>query len=122
MRLTKRQICILSAAMAVSVSASAAAPDFDRDVRPIFAEHCLECHSMDKAKGGLALVTREDSMKKLKSGHMALVPGKPDASEIIKRMESTDADEQMPPKEHRRSSNGSPMADTGPRIGLIVPS
>ena len=33
-----------------------AAQDFDRDVRPIFAEHCLECHSLDKAKGGLALV------------------------------------------------------------------
>ncbi|WP_075090005.1 hypothetical protein [Verrucomicrobium spinosum] len=33
-------------------------PDFDRDVRPILAEHCLECHSLDKAKGGLALTTK----------------------------------------------------------------
>src|SRR5207244_1041639 len=73
----------------------------DRDVRPIFAEHCLECHSMDKAKGGLALVTREHAMKKLKSGHVALVPGKPDASEIIARMTSADEDEMMPPREHR---------------------
>lgn len=78
-----------------------AAPDFDRDIRPIFAEHCLECHSMDKAKGGLALISRSDAAKKLKSGHAALVPGKPDQSEMIARLLSGDPEEQMPPKEHR---------------------
>ena len=40
-------------------------------------------------------------MKKLKSGHTALVPGKPEASEIVARMSSDDPEEQMPPKEHR---------------------
>lgn len=84
-----------------SIGFASAAPDFDRDVRPIFAEHCLECHSLDKSKGGLALVSRADATKKLKNGHVALVPGKPDASEIFVRMGSRDPDEQMPPPEHR---------------------
>jgi len=83
------------------IGLASAAPDFDRDIRPIFAEHCLVCHSLDKAKGGLALVSREAAMKKLKSGHSALVPGRPDASEMIARMSSVDPDEQMPPPEHR---------------------
>ena len=30
--------------------------DFDRQVRPIIEEHCLECHSQDKRKGGLCLL------------------------------------------------------------------
>ena len=80
---------------------ASAAVDFDRDVRPILAEHCLECHSMDKAKGGLALITLDDARKKLKSGHTAIVPGRPDASELIARMVSNDPEEQMPPREHR---------------------
>ncbi|HEY2573435.1 MAG TPA: c-type cytochrome domain-containing protein, partial [Verrucomicrobiaceae bacterium] len=95
------RLLLLPAPLFLLVNLAAAAPDFDRDVRPIFAEHCLECHSLDKAKGGLTLVAREPAMKKLKSGHTALVPGKPDASEIVNRMSSTDPEEQMPPQEHR---------------------
>ena len=90
--------CYLVALLPVLLQA---APDFDRDVRPIFAEHCLECHSMDKAKGGLALISRDEAIKKLKSGHQAVSPGKPDTSELIARMMSSDPEEQMPPKEHR---------------------
>jgi hypothetical protein len=77
---------------------AAGVPDFDRDVRPILAEHCLECHSLDKAKGGLSLSTREDALKSLKSGHAGVVPGKPELSGIVARAASTDLDERMPPE------------------------
>lgn len=79
----------------------AAPVDFARDVQPLFAEHCLECHGPDDSKGGLVLTSRELALKALKSGAHGIVPGKPDESEMIARLTSTDPEEQMPPPKHR---------------------
>ena len=74
--------------------------DFSRDIQPIFAEHCTTCHGPDEQKGGLNL-TRENSLYgKLKSGEPALVPGKPESSELIYRITTQEIDELMPPPEH----------------------
>src|SRR6476619_1170881 len=58
--------------------------DYIRDVRPILAQACLKCHGVDdKArKGKLRLDDRESAIKPAKSGETAIVPGKPDASEL----------------------------------------
>src|SRR5688500_16739649 len=72
--------------------------DFQRDIQPIFSEHCLECHGMDKAKGGLTLTTREGALKELESGAHGVVPGKVEESELIRRLVTTEADDVMPPK------------------------
>ncbi|QIF00162.1 PSD1 and planctomycete cytochrome C domain-containing protein [Roseimicrobium sp. ORNL1] len=92
---------VAAAVIAPITHAAAPVPDFDKDVRPIFAESCLECHSLDKAKGGLSLVSLQDALKVLKSGVPALIPGKPEESELIKRVVSTHEDEIMPPKEKK---------------------
>jgi len=73
--------------------------DFQRDVQPLFAEYCLECHGPDKAKGGLALNTREATLKELKSGDRAVVPGHLEDSALLSRLVTTDDDEVMPPKD-----------------------
>lgn len=86
--------CLLSHA-----GVAGSTPDFDRDVRPILAEHCLECHSLDKAKGGLALTTRSDAMKMLKSGDAGIVPGDAGSSAVISRVETRKVDERMPPED-----------------------
>lgn len=83
--------------MAAAHRGSAASIDYNRDIRPIFAEHCTLCHGPDEAKGGLRLTDREVAMSQLKSGAQGIVPGDPDASEIIRRVLSSDPDEQMPP-------------------------
>ena len=75
--------------------------DFAKEVRPFFAEHCLECHGPDDSKGGLVLTSLEAALKELESGARGIVPGKPEASEVVKRLLSTDPDEQMPPPKHR---------------------
>jgi mono/diheme cytochrome c family protein len=72
--------------------------DFQRDIQPIFAEHCLECHGPDKAKGGLTLTTREAVLKELESGSHGVVPGNVAESELITRLITTEADDVMPPK------------------------
>ena len=64
------------------------------------SDHCFACHGPDdKArKAGLRLDTKEGAFAKLKSGGLAIVPGKPEESELIDRIESDDPDLHMPPK------------------------
>ncbi len=87
--------------LTAAASATAAPVDFARDVQPLLAEHCLECHGPDDSKGGLVLTSRELALKALKSGEHGIVPGKPDQSGMITRLLSSDEDEQMPPPKHR---------------------
>jgi len=76
--------------------------DFSRDIKPILSNACYRCHGPDPAerKGGpdgLRLDTAEGFLADL-GGHAAVVPGKPDTSELMKRISSSDPDEMMPPK------------------------
>src|SRR5262245_40333634 len=73
--------------------------DFTREIRPILANHCWSCHGPDEKqrKAGLRLDLPEPSRAKLESGFAAIVPGKPDESELIARIESADEAAIMPP-------------------------
>ena len=76
----------------------AAAVDFDRDVKPIFAKHCVSCHGPDKQKRGLRLDRKADAFAGGDDGK-AIVPGKVADSLIIKLVSSDDEeDRHMPPK------------------------
>ena len=79
----------------------AAGVDFARDIQPILSEHCYQCHgpSTTGRKGGLRLDVQEGALGTGKSGKTAVVPGKADQSEMIRRLGSTDPDEVMPPPE-----------------------
>ncbi|MEQ1826731.1 MAG: PSD1 and planctomycete cytochrome C domain-containing protein [Pirellula sp.] len=72
---------------------------FNRDIRPILSENCLACHGFDAAKreAGLRLDTRQGATVTLESGAVAIQPGKPEQSELIRRILSQDTDEVMPP-------------------------
>jgi Protein of unknown function (DUF1553)/Protein of unknown function (DUF1549)/Planctomycete cytochrome C len=82
---------------------SAAEISFNRDIRPILSENCLACHGFDKNKrdSGLRLDIREEALKPGKSGTTAIVPSKPDASEIILRIE--DKEDPMPPEKAHKT-------------------
>src|SRR5579883_2507196 len=73
--------------------------DFNRDIRPILADKCFQCHGPDepKRKAKLRLDTAESALGKAASGSVAIVPGKPDESELYLRITSDDSDERMPP-------------------------
>ena len=74
--------------------------DFARDIQPIFAEHCTLCHGPDEQKSELNFTEEESLHGKLKFGEPALVPGKPEDSELLYRISTQDTDELMPPPEH----------------------
>ncbi|MFO1023184.1 MAG: PSD1 and planctomycete cytochrome C domain-containing protein [Planctomycetales bacterium] len=80
-------------------SAQGAPLRFNRDVRPILSNHCFQCHGPDSAnrKAGLRLDQREQALKPAESGEPAILPGKPDASELVRRIFATEKAEVMPP-------------------------
>lgn len=80
---------------------------FNADIRPIFAKHCTACHGGVKEAGGISLIFRERVLMEGESGNIAVVPGKPEKSELIKRIRSTDPDEVMPKPKH-----GDPLSST----------
>ncbi len=86
------------AAVSLGLATASAATDFAKEIEPVLIKRCSECHGPDKQKADLRLDTRAAAVKAAKSGKVALVPGKADDSELVKRVLSTDPDEVMPPK------------------------
>lgn len=71
---------------------------FESKIRPILADNCYKCHSLEngKSKGGLTLDTRDGVLKGGEVGPV-VVPGNPAASPLIKAVKYEDKDLQMPP-------------------------
>src|SRR6185437_7426597 len=78
--------------------ASAADISFNRDIRPILTANCLACHGQDatKREANLRLDIREIATAPAKGGLVAIVPGKPEASELIKRVTASHPNVRMP--------------------------
>lgn len=73
---------------------------FNQSIRPILSDNCFACHGPDakNRKGKLRLDQREAAIDK-----KAIVPGKPDESELVKRIFTPDPDDQMPPPDSHKS-------------------
>ncbi|HEY0548772.1 MAG TPA: PSD1 and planctomycete cytochrome C domain-containing protein [Verrucomicrobiae bacterium] len=94
----------ISFALAVATISVVAAPatvplSFNRDVRPILSDNCFRCHGSDKnaRKAKLRLDVRDVAIEK-----EAFVPGKPDESELVKRVFTTNEDDLMPPPDSHK--------------------
>ncbi len=72
--------------------------DFDRDIRPILSDTCYACHGPDEnaRESNLRLDTRAGAFADL-GGYRAIVPGRPEKSELMRRLKSDDENEKMPP-------------------------
>ncbi|NBV46535.1 MAG: DUF1549 domain-containing protein, partial [Planctomycetia bacterium] len=83
----------------IDAAAEAVAGDgaefFERTVRPLLAERCLECHG-EMQEGGLRLDSRSAVLAGGDSGP-AVVPGDPAASLLVRAIHYTDPAYQMPP-------------------------
>ena len=77
-----------------------APPDFSRDIRPILSDRCFTCHGPDDATRTTALRfdQEESAFAKLSNGRYAIVRGKPEASELIRRVKTDDPAKRMPPQ------------------------
>lgn len=81
--------------------AAATAVDFNRDIRPILSNNCFQCHGPDAAarKAGLRFDLRDDAITPLESGAVAIAPGDPANSELLRRVTTLDPLDRMPPPE-----------------------
>lgn len=84
-----------------AVDSEASLPDvieFNRDIRPILSDNCYFCHGPDKNKreAELRLDTKE-GLHGSDGNNGAVVAGKPDDSELLKRVTSNDEEIKMPP-------------------------
>lgn len=78
--------------------------DFNFHVKPILSDKCFACHGPDKSKqkAGLRLDLMEVATSKLEeTRNIAIVPGDPNNSELIKRIFSHDQELVMPPPEFK---------------------
>ncbi len=94
---------LLAGVLAFGAQVTSATPedkvDFNRDIRPILTDKCFACHGPDskKGKGNLRLDVPENARKVGDDGRGPIVPGKPEASEVVRRIETAAASERMPP-------------------------
>ncbi len=100
----RTKIGLTFALLLATYSLQAGTVGYNRDVRPILSENCFPCHGADSAsrKASLRLDRFEDAILPRKDSQPAIVPGKPEASAMISRINATDPDDIMPPtKTHK---------------------
>ncbi len=102
--ITPARLCVgfaLAGALAVahySSSHKSPAPlvDFNRDIRPILNQTCVSCHGGVRQKNNVSFIYRDEALGKGTSGRPTIVPGHPEASELIARITSNEPDVRMP--------------------------
>ena len=100
-----RQFLLLTLASIAHLDGAQEKISYNRQIRPILSDQCFSCHGPDanKRKAKLRLDVREEALKPAKSDAIAIVPGKPDESELITRIFETDEEEIMPPPKSHKS-------------------
>ena len=89
--------CALVATGAAAADSSKGLELFEKEIRPVLIEKCIDCHGAKKQKGGLRLDSRQGWMTGGDSGP-AIVPGDPEKSHVFKAVEYEARDFKMPPK------------------------
>ncbi|MBM4005213.1 MAG: DUF1549 domain-containing protein [Planctomycetes bacterium] len=103
LRVAIRLAMLLVAGTLPAGTGSAAEPErlqFARDLLPLLSNHCFPCHGPDEKErqAGLRLDQRRSATARLDSGKQAIVPGKPELSELVHRIDAgADDDQLMPP-------------------------
>lgn len=104
----KRTFVAVAAFAGLCVAGAARADEkvgYNAQVRSILSDNCFYCHGPDKnhRNGKFRLDDRDAALEGGKSGEPAIVPGKPEGSELVKRITSTDADDLMPPPDSHKT-------------------
>ena len=69
---------------------------FNDKIRPILNRSCVGCHGGVKKAGGISLIYRAEALGKGESGKTVIVPGKPEESDLYRRIMSDDPKIMMP--------------------------
>jgi mono/diheme cytochrome c family protein len=116
---TTRAVALLSFALFFMVPVSSVGParaqsqpdtsvsrvSFNQTVQPILSENCYACHGPDPGgrKAGLRLDRAQNAYAPHEKFGSAILPGQPDKSPLVRRIESKNAKERMPPPEAHKT-------------------
>ncbi len=78
--------------------------DFSAQVKPILNKRCISCHGGVKRNADFSLLFRHEALDTTESGKLAIIPGDPNHSEMIRRVNLKDPEERMPYKEEPLSN------------------
>ena len=87
--------------LALGATTAAAPVDFAREIQPLLAGKCYDCHGPEKSKGGLQLISRAHALRGGESATPALIAGSSAKSLLIHRITTEDAEDVMPQKGER---------------------
>ncbi|MFM8468411.1 MAG: DUF1549 domain-containing protein, partial [Limisphaerales bacterium] len=88
---------LLSGRTEVVAAATDGRAFFEAKIRPLFIEHCQQCHGEKKKEGGLRLDSKAGWQKGGEHGPV-IVPGDPEKSRLVQAVRRKDKSLQMPPK------------------------
>ena len=92
---------VILQAGALRVAAQEDVVSYNRDIRPLLSDRCFACHGPDDAtrEADLRLDVSEGDLSPFheRDGQQVLKSGEPEASELWKRLTTTDPSLQMPP-------------------------
>ena len=103
-------VLFLSTMATLGLDGIGAEVDYEKQIAPIFADRCIDCHGPDKNKAAFRVDQRAIMLRGGDSGLPAIVPGDPKGSFLMEAITGADPDMQMPPK-------GDPLSDA--QIKLI---
>lgn len=100
MHLRKRQVHFITVLAFLSAAARSwvagyESADYLREIKPVLQARCYACHGALKQQAGLRLDTAERLRAGGKNG-LVVVPGKPEESRLLARLNSGDPHERMP--------------------------
>ncbi|MGJ8723699.1 MAG: PSD1 and planctomycete cytochrome C domain-containing protein [Roseibacillus sp.] len=97
-------VILLTTTCALLTASLAEEISFNFQIRPILSKNCIGCHGPDPGdrKADLRLDTFEGATSTAE-GEASAIPGDPDGSLLIQRVETDDPDDVMPPPDHGHS-------------------
>ena len=99
-RMVSASLALVCFSLLATTGLAEEAVSFSRNIQPIFAEHCFQCHGPDEEKREADLRLDIEASAK----ESAIEPNHPDESELIARVTSDDSDLRMPPGEAKSLS------------------
>lgn len=89
----------IASVLVIATSCTREKVNFSAEVKPILNKRCISCHGGVKKNGGFSVLFRHEAIDTTDSGKPSIVPGHPELSEVVRRINSSDPEVRMPYKE-----------------------
>lgn len=79
--------------------------DYQKEISPIFARHCVKCHGVEKQESSLRVDQKASLLRGGDWSEPSIVPGRPEASFLYRVVAGLESDLKMPPTGERLTAD-----------------